>query len=106
MPFEPPQWIKPDHSANIYPAALSRRLAAKFRLSITLNEIIDPPCLQQTLEETIRRIPSFQYRLKQGGFWFYFEKQEGSPVSSVAKERMMAASSSACFFRDALKRER
>ena len=80
MPYEPPQWIKLDHSANIYPATLSRRLAAMFRLSVTLNEVVDPSCLQTALEQTIRRIPLFQYRLKQGVFWFFLEKQEGCPA--------------------------
>lgn len=78
--FRPPQWMKLDHSANVYPATLSRHLAAMFRLSVTLNEAVDPSCLQTALEQTIRRIPSFQYRLKQGVFWFYFEKQEITPI--------------------------
>jgi hypothetical protein len=80
MPYEPPQWIKLDHSANIYPATLSRRLAAMFRLSVTLNEAVDPVCLQKALEQTIQRIPLFQYRLKQGVFWFFLEKQKGCPA--------------------------
>ena len=51
-----------------------------FRLSVTLIDSVDPSSLQMALEKTIRRIPSFQYRLKQGVFWFYFEKQESLPI--------------------------
>ena len=34
-------WIKLDNAALIYPATLNRKLAAMFRLSITLTENID-----------------------------------------------------------------
>ena len=78
--FLPPPWIKLDHSANIYPATMSKRLAAMFRLSIMLNEQIDPCILQQALIKTLHRFPSFNYRLKKGLFWHYFEWQTVEPT--------------------------
>ena len=53
----PPEWIKLDHSAYIYPATMNRRLSAMFRLSVTLNETVDPNVLQNALNETMRRFP-------------------------------------------------
>ena len=50
--FQPPRWMKLDHSANLYPATMTRRLAAMFRLSVTLREAVDPACLQAALART------------------------------------------------------
>lgn len=45
-------WYTLDNSAKIYPAVMSRRWAAVFRVSITLTEPIDPAILQNALEDT------------------------------------------------------
>ncbi len=76
----PPEWIKLDHSANVYPATMNRRLSAMFRLSVTLEEPIDAPMLQSALDETMPRFPSFGYRLRKGLFWDYFERIHENPT--------------------------
>ena len=76
----PPEWIKLDHSANIYPATMNRRLAAMFRLSVTLEDPVDPALLQSALDTTMPRFPSFGYRLRKGLFWDYLEKINENPL--------------------------
>ena len=75
----PPEWIKLDHSAYIYPATMNRRLSAMFRLSVTLNETVDPNVLQNALNETMRRFPSFGYKLRKGLFWDYLARITETP---------------------------
>ena len=76
----PPEWLKLDHSANVYPATMNRRLSAMFRLSVTLEEPIDAAVLQSALDETMPRFPSFGYRLKKGLFGDYFERIHENPT--------------------------
>ncbi|HPY97794.1 MAG TPA: alcohol acetyltransferase [Clostridia bacterium] len=66
-------WFKLDNAAKIYPAANTRRWSGMFRLSVTLNEKIDPVILQEALVATIKRFPSFNIRMGKGIFWYYFE---------------------------------
>ena len=67
------KWMKLDNAAKIYPAAMSRGWMALFRVSATLDEPVDPAILQTALDDTLRRIPSFAQRLRQGFFWHYLE---------------------------------
>lgn len=59
MEAAPNGWMKLDNSAKIYPAVTSRRWAAVFRVSVNLTVPVKPELLQQALEDTARRIPSF-----------------------------------------------
>jgi len=72
-------WIRLNNAATIYPAAMSKRWKAVFRLSATLKEPVDEEILAQALARTVRRIPSFSLRLGKGLFWHYLEEVEGSP---------------------------
>ena len=76
-----PRWLKLDNAAKIYPAAKTRSWTAIFRVSVTLNEDIDPGILDTALENTIRRIPLFGYRLRRGVFWHYLDWQPNMPKS-------------------------
>ncbi len=76
----PLEWIKLDHSANIYPATMNRRLAAMFRLSVALRDPVDPAVLQSALDETMPRFPSFGVRLRRGFFWNYLERIHEKPT--------------------------
>lgn len=60
-----------DNASNIYPAALTKRYASLFRMSVTLTETVNVNYLQQALGNTIRRIPSFGCTLKNGASWWY-----------------------------------
>ncbi|MEG1605563.1 MAG: hypothetical protein RR452_06150 [Clostridia bacterium] len=77
---EPPHWIKLDNAAKIYPPSRSRSWAAMFRLSVTLTERVDPEILEKALAATVKRLPSFAYRLRRGVFWYYFDHLSGAPI--------------------------
>ena len=72
-------WMKLDNAALIYPPTIKKKYAAMFRLTITFNEKIDIEILRKALTNTLKRLPSFSYRLKKGLFWHYFERIDGLP---------------------------
>lgn len=72
-------WMKLDNAALVYPAARRRNWNALFRVSATLTEPVDRELLQQALERTLRRIPTFATRLRSGLFWHYLEQNDLPP---------------------------
>ena len=66
------RWYRLDNAANLYPAVRSRKQPGIFRISASLEEIVDPPILQQALDDTLKRIPGFSVKLRAGLFWHYF----------------------------------
>lgn len=72
-------WIKLDNAATIYPSTMSKKHAAMFRMSVTLNEKIDRDILTKALNNVIIRFPAFRYKLKSGLFWCYFKHIKGVP---------------------------
>ncbi len=79
MPERQLRWMKLDNAAKIYPAARRRNWSNIFRLSITLDEDIDPVVLQAALDVTIKRFPSIAVRVRTGMFWYYLEEIEKAP---------------------------
>ena len=77
-----PVKMRLDNASNIYPAALTKRYASIFRMSVTLTETINLNILQQALDTTVKRIPLFSYTLKNGAFWWYLKKLDKSPYLS------------------------
>lgn len=76
---KPPRWVKLDNAAKIYPAARSRLWTPIFRLSLNMDETVDRGLLQRALENTLKRIPLFGYRLRHGLFWYYLDSQRAVP---------------------------
>jgi NRPS condensation-like uncharacterized protein len=72
-------WYKLDNAAKIYPAARRRDWTALFRVSATLTEPVDLPCLERALGCTLHRFPTFSVRLCRGVFWFYLEHTDDMP---------------------------
>lgn len=72
-------WIKVDNAGKIYPASRRRSWTALFRVSITLNEKIDPQVLKKAQESTFRRFPTMSVRLKAGLFWYYLQHVDDCP---------------------------
>jgi len=66
-------WYKLDLSANVYPTLQRRNFSSVFRVSITLNEKIRPEVLQQALDLTLPRFPTFKVAMRTGVFWRYLE---------------------------------
>ncbi len=96
-------WLKLDNAAKLYPAVRTKNWSNIFRLSVTLNEKIDPVILQSALNITIKRFPSIAMRLCKGFFWYYLE--EVTEVPQVIPERpypcskMTSADMKKCAFR-------
>ena len=72
-------WLKLDNAAKIFPGQNSRTWSNVFRISAQLKSEIDPQVLSVALKHTLRRIPSFNVRIRRGLFWYYFEKNPNEP---------------------------
>lgn len=67
-------WFRLDNAAKIFPGQNSRAWSSVFRLGAELKSEVDPEILRVALDNTLKRIPSFNVRIRRGAFWFYFEK--------------------------------
>ncbi len=74
------KWYKLDNAAKVYPILISDRYTHVFRVSVTLNETVNPEILEKAIFESKKRFPSFFVRLKRGFFWYYFEENPRSPI--------------------------
>ena len=74
-----PLRMRIDNAANIYPAALTKKSASLFRMSVTLTEPVDVSLLQEALETVSERIPTFRCRLQSGSFWWHLKRQKKAP---------------------------
>lgn len=73
------RWMRLDNAAKIYPASRSRSWSSTFRLSATLNDVVDREVLNAALKVTAKRFPSMAVKLKHGMFWYYLEELKEPP---------------------------
>ncbi|MCM1133664.1 MAG: hypothetical protein NC340_09370 [Ruminococcus flavefaciens] len=73
-------WLKLDNAAKLYPAVKTKNWSNVFRLSVTLQEKINPDILQSALDVTVKRFPSIAMKLCKGFFWYYLESSEAPEV--------------------------
>lgn len=73
------RWYKLDNAAKIFPSVSNRGRTNVFRLSFEMNDEVDPLILQHALEQTVKRFPMLNVRLRKGLFWYYFEDNEHTP---------------------------
>ncbi len=66
-------WYKLDLSAIVYPTLQRRDFSSVYRLSVVLKEEIDPDLLQQALDMTLPRFPTYKVAMRKGLFWRYLE---------------------------------
>ena len=66
-------WYKLDLSAIVYPTLQRRDFSSVYRLSVVLKEAIDPDLLQQALNMTLPRFPTYKVAIRKGLFWRYLE---------------------------------
>lgn len=66
-------WYKLDLSAIVYPTLQRRDFSSVYRLSVVLKEEIDPRLLQQALDLTLPRFPTYKVAIRKGVFWRYLE---------------------------------
>ena len=64
-------WYKLDLSANVYPTLQRKDFSSVYRISVTLKEEIKPELLQQALDMTLPRFPTFKVAMRRGLFWRY-----------------------------------
>lgn len=67
-------WFRLDNAAKIFPGQNTNAWSSVFRVGAELKEEVDPGILRKALDNTLKRIPSFNVRIRKGAFWFYFEK--------------------------------
>lgn len=79
------RWEKLDNTANLFPVIASQNVSNVYRVSVTLNEEIDEKILQKSVERVLPYFDVFNYRLKKGMFWYYFETNK-RPVPKVQNE--------------------
>ena len=73
-------WFRLDNAAKIFPGQNSNTRSNIFRVSVRLKEDVDKEILQTALEATLKRIPSFNVRIRNGLFWHYFERNMNTPA--------------------------
>lgn len=67
-------WFRLDNAAKIFPGQNTNAWSSVFRVGAELKEDVDAAILRTALDNTLKRIPSFNVRIRKGAFWFYFEK--------------------------------
>lgn len=73
-------WHPLDNAGNLFPLISNNNFTNVFRVAVVLNETIDPELLQKALEETLPWFGHFQFRIRRGFFWNYFEKNNESII--------------------------
>lgn len=71
--FTPDIWYKLDLSAIVYPTLQRRDFSSVYRLSVRLKEKIDPSVLQQAIDLSLTRFPTYKVSMRKGLFWRYLE---------------------------------
>ena len=79
------KWSRLDNTANLFPVIATERMTNVYRLSLTLEEKIDPVILQQALDKILPLFDLMNVRLRTGAFWYYFETNR-KPAPRVEKE--------------------
>ena len=79
------RWDKLDNTAHLFPVIAGEQMTSVYRISVTLQELIDPALLQQALDIVLPKFDGFDLRLRRGVFWNYFE-ENGKPAPRVREE--------------------
>ena len=69
-------WYKLDLSAIVYPTLQRRDFSSVYRLSVVLREEVQPQVLQQALDLTLPRFPTYKAAIRKGLFWRYLEPND------------------------------
>ena len=66
-------WFKLDNAGKLYPAIRSSSWSSLFRMTVYLNEAVEPELLQKAVNDILPRFPTFSVQLRKGIFWYYLE---------------------------------
>jgi NRPS condensation-like uncharacterized protein len=80
-------WLKLDNAALIFPAILSEKSTAVFRISAVLKDPVKIKYLLKAIHSIENRFPYYKVQLKKGFFWYYLEHLN-LPVSVVVDNEM------------------
>lgn len=69
----PPTWMRLDNAAKIYPAIKRANWSSVFRVSASLNEIVDVDRMQLALDQVLPRFIHLNVRIRHGVFWYYMD---------------------------------
>lgn len=67
------EWYKLDLSAIVYPTLQRRDFSSVYRLSVLLKKEVKPEILQQAVDMTMPRFPTYKSAIRKGLFWRYLE---------------------------------
>ncbi len=73
------QWYRLDNAALIFPAVMRKNWNNTFRVSVTLQDKVDPEILSQAAADLLPRFPTVFVRLRTGFFWYYLETVSEAP---------------------------
>lgn len=79
------RWDRLDNTAHLFPVIAGESMSNVYRISVTLNELIQRDLLQQALDIVLPKFDGFNLRLCRGVFWYYFE-ENGKPAPRVREE--------------------
>lgn len=79
-------WRKLDDQGKIYSLSFNKKDTSIFRLSVLLNDKINPTILQKALELVLERYKAFKVKMRKGFFWYYLEENTKSPVINEENE--------------------
>lgn len=66
-------WYKLDLSALVYPTLQRKDFSSVYRLSVLLKEPVLPDILQQAVDLSMKRFPTYKVCIRKGLFWRYLE---------------------------------
>ena len=67
------EWYQLDLSAIVYPTLQRKDFSSVYRLSVILKEPVNPDILQQAVDITLKRFPTYKTAIHKGLFWRYLE---------------------------------
>lgn len=70
------EWYRLDLSAIVYPTLQRKDFSSVYRLSVLLKEPVKPQLLQQALDRTLPRFPTYKAAIRKGLFWRYLEPND------------------------------
>lgn len=72
----PQTWYALDLSAIVYPTLQRRDFSSVYRISAIMKETVRPEILQQALDITLKRFPTYKVAMRKGLFWRYLEPND------------------------------
>lgn len=70
------RWYRIDNTGKIFHAVSSATNSSVFRVSMILNETVEPRCLQEALDIVAVRFPTLTVRVRKGLFWDFMEHND------------------------------